>query len=233
MVITDKSVFFHIPKTGGMWVRQVLCPIALKPFDPKETKHTLIIPDGHSHKKKFVFVRNPWAWYVSFYNYLVHGSTELWLDQYPSAFFKHYGTSYSFDSFATQLIRRDTDLKTKVIATHRLERMLNAKKTSKDALKFLYLDVWDKSTQSPYNSIISTYTQNVDMIGKMETIREDLKSMLTLSGELTGEMNVSIDSIPMVNKGVDAEYRSYYTTELRDLVAKDSAEYIDKFSYKF
>jgi hypothetical protein len=67
MIITSKSVWIHVPKTGGTWIRTALEGVQLH-FS------TRIIYPGH-HKAStapprpfyFAFVRNPWAWYVSHY----------------------------------------------------------------------------------------------------------------------------------------------------------------------
>jgi hypothetical protein len=91
MVITDKFVFVHQPKTGGTFVRQVIDTIAkaeLAEFpmgrlrragllprryrycDTAEYHDTCRdVPAEHRHKKIVSAVRDPFDFYVSFYHY--------------------------------------------------------------------------------------------------------------------------------------------------------------------
>lgn len=68
--LMPKSIFFHVPKTGGTWVREALrssmgCDrqIGLNHGTPCEIANVL------DHKFSFAFVRNPIDWYVSFWKF--------------------------------------------------------------------------------------------------------------------------------------------------------------------
>lgn len=77
-VITDKSIFFHIPKTGGTWVTRVLLdsiPSARKleyyagervRWDGQHVPTNRINSRG---RKTFCFVRHPLEWYKSLWRY--------------------------------------------------------------------------------------------------------------------------------------------------------------------
>lgn len=85
-LVTDKCVFLHIPKTGGVWVKHIMLALGLKPIDM-----------GHQHehfpaifrfepkeffKDRFVFtmVRHPITWYKSRWAFRVkHG----WQSRHP------------------------------------------------------------------------------------------------------------------------------------------------------
>ena len=78
-IILPKSVFFHIPKTGGNWVRQAIGNSGTIPWTiyAPEIEHHLTLQTDHippSHmntegKFTFTFVRNPLTWYQSFWRY--------------------------------------------------------------------------------------------------------------------------------------------------------------------
>lgn len=66
MLITREFVFVHLPKTGGMFIRQACEPIAVASIEDLEG-HAGVeqIPPEHAHLPVFAVIRNPWDWYVS------------------------------------------------------------------------------------------------------------------------------------------------------------------------
>lgn len=71
-LVLPKSIFFHIPKTGGSWVKVALRRGGLA---YKELGGTHCSPSCISHligdRKTFLFVRNPIYWYRSYFYYKV------------------------------------------------------------------------------------------------------------------------------------------------------------------
>ncbi len=71
LVAPGKFVFVHIPKTGGMWVREVL-KHTVPEWQLRDTKvahdGVLNLPDEDKLLPSFAFVRNPFAWYVSLFS---------------------------------------------------------------------------------------------------------------------------------------------------------------------
>lgn len=68
---TDKSVFLHIPKTGGIWVRQAIkeCGITCDEIGDQHSHFPQIskLKDKGYYDNKFIFafVRHPITWYQS------------------------------------------------------------------------------------------------------------------------------------------------------------------------
>lgn len=67
MIVLPKSVFYHVPKTGGSWIAEGI-NASFKEFE---------VPYGYGHaspvqcavdKPSFCFVRNPYTWYKSYRN---------------------------------------------------------------------------------------------------------------------------------------------------------------------
>lgn len=79
MLVTKDFVFLHMLKTGGTWIREVFAAEAIPNDLPK---HAIAnrIPTEHRHKPRLGFVRNPWDWYVSLYEYLsrYHPDEPFW-----------------------------------------------------------------------------------------------------------------------------------------------------------
>jgi hypothetical protein len=79
---TDRSVFYHIPKTGGMWVEEAMRASGLACTPCREiSRHPWCLvgrhatPDGVAAADRtgfsFTFVRHPLGWYRSFWAYRV------------------------------------------------------------------------------------------------------------------------------------------------------------------
>lgn len=87
---TNKCIFYHIPKTGGMWVREALEQSVPSFSRVKEyqSRHKYGLVRGHKTPKmvlsgdinnkklySFTFVRHPYSWYKSYWAYrIVYGS---------------------------------------------------------------------------------------------------------------------------------------------------------------
>ena len=70
-IYTDKFLFLHVPKTGGIWVKQVLTHIGINYQElghqhehyPSLSKHKP--PEFFQDRYVFTFVRHPITWYQS------------------------------------------------------------------------------------------------------------------------------------------------------------------------
>ena len=72
MILNDKFVFIHNPRTGGAFIKTMFKEILpIEEFKPLEEYHLPVssVPKSHKDKMKFGMVRNPWAWYVSLYHF--------------------------------------------------------------------------------------------------------------------------------------------------------------------
>ncbi len=71
MILSKHFVYVHMPKTGGTFVRKVMRDHAPADWDFQELDHTLSkdTPKSHEHLPRFGCVRNPFAWYVSWFVY--------------------------------------------------------------------------------------------------------------------------------------------------------------------
>lgn len=69
MVVTDRFVFLHLHKSGGSFVNE--CLLRFVPSARSVGYHLprLLIPAESVHLPVLGFVRNPWSYYVSWYNF--------------------------------------------------------------------------------------------------------------------------------------------------------------------
>jgi hypothetical protein len=72
MILTRFFVFLHVPRTGGNFVRRVLVDHAPRDWEVVEADdHAtwLDVPPSHALLPRLAFVRNPFAWYVSWMHF--------------------------------------------------------------------------------------------------------------------------------------------------------------------
>lgn len=217
MIVTERSVFLHVPKTGGTWMREVLTPIT------KETHGHILLADT-SKENIFAFVRNPWAWYVSSYNAIILGTSEDPVKTNDSLVLA-IGKIPTFEEFLESQMCPSPILKKKLHFFFKMDQHDTA-----------FTDIcerWIESDNSWYTIMCDAFFEKATQVGRTETLAKDLKSMLTSSKELTEELHKRIDTTPMKNTGVSIDYRTMYSTKYRDLVYATSKDLIAQFEYTF
>ena len=97
-LMLPRSVFYHIPKTGGTWVRQAIKNAGIPTVelgdspDPGVNKHNRFVSVDTMGRFTFAFVRHPLDWYVSFWSYRMRTGwkDEDCLDPYMSKDFEEF-----------------------------------------------------------------------------------------------------------------------------------------------
>jgi hypothetical protein len=158
--VTDKTLFIHVQKTGGMSVRETLyrCnPVGHESGDAEGERHFGLPelrarhPGIESGRTSFGFVRHPVDWLVSRWAFAVVSGFPVHV--------QHRGTaaqvwmaccwSFSFDEFLGKYLERFPGVATQTM--------------------FQKLGIWSEKP--------------VDFVGKTETLQADLKLVLDLAGE--------------------------------------------------
>lgn len=153
-VTTDKSVFYHIPKTGGVFVKESMRASGLKYGRCRNKKVNHYLKREHScpsttmqedveGKFSFCFVRKPVDWYVSFWCFRIMSQTvDL---RFPAD--------------------RCWDMVFERFVVNILERYPNGFVTQL------------------YKEYVGELADQIDFIGLQENLREDLIKALTTAGE--------------------------------------------------
>jgi Sulfotransferase family len=224
MLKIDNATFRFIPKVGSQWVEEVIRPILIDLNCPDNFLNYHRIEVKEKTDYIFTFVRNPWAWYVSFYNFL--RSEESYEPDASRAeeYIRSYAKNLTFEDFIFKLF--DDDLKYTIRKLNEIDL-----KTKRKIFEPLFN--WSSGNKSPYSFLVNEFTRDVTFIGRTENLRNDLKYMLKLSNNLTEDLENRIDTIENINVGLKVNYRDYYSDELKLIIENDMQEFIKKYNYKF
>jgi hypothetical protein len=207
MLVTRYFVFVHVPKTGGVWVKSVI---------PEEwwvealNAHELYenLPIKYANLPVLAFVRNPWDWYVSLYEYGREREVEEDEDTTVHDLFFKDGT---FDS----LLR--TALFSQEIPYY-VGRLM--RECGLDYYSALF-----KAMTDPRQGL---------WVGRFENLREDFLSFADAHDVyVSPELRRKVLESPRVNTSERKEYRHYYDDELRRLVETRAEGLIADFGYEF
>lgn len=240
MIIDDKFIFVHNPICGGAFLRKILSNSfadsknldLVNWHDP--IKKIWPVPD------KFVFgnVRNPWAWYYSYYKKsMEHGGC-----------FYHKIGKKSFLDFTKTLLSSEFAKKNVDVAEHPIGNPYSKERCfymrcmhnlDIGLLSYQYIYLYFKDCDDIFDSKLDVFGGyndwiSVDAILKSETLLNDLISEFTKRGIYTSK---SWHHVPRENYNANIkdslEYAAYYDDELKELVRYKERLIIKQHGYKY
>jgi len=174
----------------------------------------------------FGFVRNPWVWYVSWYNFHLHGSDVV--PPRSEAFRATFRNQVAFEDILRKYCTGDADTK---------KRMANA--TCYAEPQFLQVShyrfafSWLDHDVSFFEHLYDSYLGSAEHVGKHENLRGDLLDIAKRMGFWSPEVEHDIANTPPIQVGKKVDYRTYYTDETAQLVADTHKRIIDLYGYTF
>lgn len=203
-----KSVFVHIPKTGGTWVRRVLRTTGLYEGDVARDHATpaelAAFPVATARPIFFCFVRHPLTWYQSYWAYRMKNG---WHRPSPS--------------------ENELPLPIRTI-------LLDANCRADDFETFVR-NCLARYPAGWVSHLFRHYTTGCAFVGRQERLRDDLLLALRIAGERLMPSTVSaIRTIRRENTaGTDAEYaaKCQYTPELREAVLHAERDVLNTWGY--
>ena len=218
MIITRDFVFIHLHKSGGTFVNKLITQYYPDAKSPGYHLPYAYLPDEFSSLPAFGLVRNPWAYYVSWY-YFQMGMPQ----QNPLFLLMSKNKTLDFEGTITNLLNLGTDqeMLDNVISLFPddfLNRGINLTKKCFIPLKDSNLGFYSFLYQRMFAGC------NNITIGKVDTLRNDLLCFLKQFNNYPGSaIENDILSSEKSNCSNHRSYTEYYSAELRDLVLeKDS-----------
>lgn len=237
MIETANGYYLHIPKTAGMWTRNVLEPITL------DYEEHGIPPVGFTHPNVYAFVRNPWSWYHSMYTFLSRGSEVF--DKTQLKFVPVLDLleqPKSFTQFLSSLCTPNKLFKQRILQYYRLlfrdelqqkNNLVNLDKQLEEDPEGRILIEWLDRDTSYYEQVASNYLRFATFVGKYENLREDLTTMLEMSGDMTPAIRERIvNAEPFNVTNGSCSYEPFYDYHMSEMVECTSS-FLKPYNYSY
>jgi hypothetical protein len=230
MIVTDKFVFVHLPKTGGTFVSEVI-----RKFFPSahEIGHHLpreLLPREYSHLPVLGTVRNPWEFYVSLYHYVRPRDAASILASWMS----ENGRLGFIGSIRNVLNLGVNDERLDVLIEMLPEHVDYSRRqipnVTKDAMRRV------RGTGVGYYTFrFNELFGNADdvFVYRLETLKQDLIAFFEGIGAATDELRDYVLRSDKKNISEHLHYSTYYTPELAELVSIRERALIERFGYVF
>lgn len=220
MIETKNAIYMHIPRTGGIWVQNVLSPIALKDID-----HGLI--NESVNKPVIAFVRNPWNWHISVYEFLKNGSVEMnFSKQIMQSLWTALGPDPSFEFFLENVNNPSLQFRNKIL---RISKILNSSTIQEQQLELQLFNAWILNDISLYQLMVNEFTKYCTYTFRAENIRNDLIHAMDLVGDLNETMYLRALEIPNTNVSIKSGVT--YDDKTYAMVQESCKSVIEKYGY--
>jgi hypothetical protein len=230
MIVTDKFVFLHLPRSGGTFVSEVIGKFFPSAREIGYHLPRAVLPKEYSHLPVLGGVRNPWEFYVSWYHHQ-HSQTGY------SPFFCSISENRTLD-----FVQTTTNALSLGVNNEKLDHLIQALPENFDYQKRHISNVTKNVMRKIRDSGLGLYTFRFNqMFGqaddvffcRVESLRSDLMAFFERVGIATDALR---DYVLRLDKKNIAEYRhysTYYTPELAELVLIRDRQLIDRFAYVF
>jgi hypothetical protein len=223
MLVTERFVFLHVPKTGGSFVQEVLqahLPVvdiaaALRRPRPAQRLTHAPHPDLADRWRQLPaawVVRNPWDWYVSWFSYQVLRAPRR---KRPMD-----------GSWESAFLRGETTFKEVVTAlcTEGQDQALRIAAPDKD------IDLYSAFVREIIGPDVDV--PNLTAL-RFERLRKQLVRFLDRHVDVSPELRRAIRRAPAKKQSTHRPYAEYYDSDLAELVGERTGWLCERFGYTF
>lgn len=235
MIITDRFVFVHMHKTGGQFLNEIIARSIPGHRTVGYHLPRAEVPAEAAHLPVVGVVRNPWAWYVSWYAFNTRPGIKNPLFRVVSN-----DGQQGFKATVTNLVHLGSDRPASAGHRDALMRLLpetlegnRGVGLTRDSIRNLA-----GSGRGYYSWLFDRMLGGgpVDhtFIGRFENLQQDfLTIMERLSVRETEALRQEFGKHERKNVSRHSHYSHYYDEECKQLVAVMEAGLVEKFGYRF
>jgi len=230
MIVTDKFVFVHLPRSGGTFVSEVIRKFFPSAHEIGYHLPRTLLPSEYSHLPILGAVRNPWDFYVSWYHHVwprdAAGVLISWVTEDGKVDFMgatrnalNLGVNNERLDVLIEMLPEQVDYGRRNIPNITKEAMRRVRGTGVGYYTFRFNHLFGNADDV--------------FICRLETLRQDLVSFFETIGIATDELRDYVFRSEKQNISEHLHYSTYYTTELAELVSIRDRPLIERFGYVF
>lgn len=234
MLVTDKFVFIHLPRSGGTFVSDVIRKFFPSAHEVGYHFPRELLPKESSHLPILGTVRNPWEFYVSWYHH-----------HYPS---KRYSPSRNVlfccvsDDRKLNFVQTIRNALTLGVSDDKLDLLIQALPESFDYhnrnIPNLTKDVMRKIRGTGIGLYTFRFNQMFGQADdvffcRVESLRSDLMAFFDRIGAASDALRSYVLGQDKKNTSEHRHYLTYYTPELAELVLNRDRQLVERFGYVF
>ena len=234
MLVTDKFVFLHLPRTGGTFVYDII-----EKFFPgaQEIGYHLprsVLPRDYSHLPILGTVRNPWEFYASWYE---HQHSNVKYSRLRNVLFGCLSEDRTLDFGRT--IGNALALG---VSDDKLDRLIQALPENFQYQKRHIPNITKEVMRKIRGTGLGLYTFRFNQLFgcaddvffcRLESLRSDLVKFFEMIGAASDALRQYVLGLEKKNASEHLHYSTYYTPELVDLVSNRDRPLIERFGYTF
>lgn len=234
MLVTDKFVYLHLPRAGGTFIYEVV-----KKFFPtaREIGYHLpraLLPSEYLHLPILGTIRNPWEFYVSWYN---HQNSNVRFSPLTNVLFGSLSQNRNLDFLHT--VRNALDLG---VRDDKLDALIQALPESFDYQKKHIPNVTKDVMQKIRGTGLGLYTFRFNQLFgqaddiyfcRVESLRNDLMVFFEKIGVANEALRNYVLQLDKKNTTESLHYSTYYTADLAELVSIRDSQLIARFGFVF
>jgi hypothetical protein len=230
MLVTDKFVFLHLPRAGGTFVYDVV-----RKFFPsaREIGYHFpreLLPPEYSHLPILGVVRNPWEFYVSWYEHVRPRNTSSIMFSWLSDNGKLGFVETTRNALNLGINDERLDVLIEMLPEHVDYGKRNIPNITKDSMrKVRGIGV------GYYTFRFNQLFGNSDDVFfcRLDSLREDLVIFFERIGLATGELRDYVLRLDRKNTSEHSHESTYYTTDLAELVRIRDRDLVERFGFAF
>ena len=230
MIVTDKFVFVHLPRTGGTFIYEVISKFFPSAHEIGYHLPRVALPAQYSHLPVLGAVRNPWDFYASWYHHQrsdtkysplfcgLSGNRKLDFAQTIRNAL-NLGASDETLDLLIQGLPDNFNYQTRNISNVTQDVMQKIRGTGLGLYTFRFNQMFEP-------------TEDV-FFCRVESLRSDLMAFFERIGAANDALRSYVLGLDKKNISEHLHYSSYYTRELAELVLIHDRPLIERFGYVF
>jgi hypothetical protein len=230
MIVTDKFVFVHLPRSGGTFASEVIWKFFPSAHEVGYHLPRSLLPSEYSHLPVLGAVRNPWEFYVSWYYHVWprDAATTLvsWVTENGKLGFTgttrnalNLGVNNERLDALVEMLPEQVDYQRRNIPNITKEAVMRVRDTGLGYYTFRFNHLFGNADDM--------------FVCRLETLREDLVGFFEGIGAATDELRDYVLHSDKQNTAEHLHYSTYYTPELAELVLLRDRPLIERFGYVF